>query len=133
MIFDLFTTNDYTFLRLDSKTGGNQIVTEYEANGIFKLRSGMVQVDNMESFGGGASQEAAATLHIRPTETFLGVVDAELVGHGIRVSKDGTEPTDYRIIGQVEGFDFDAGTLEFYKVTLKRESIWQDGSDLPLA
>lgn len=132
MIFDLFHTTDYTFLRLESKSGGNIVAEEYPANGVFKLRSGMVLVDNVESFGGGgAAQDAVASLHIRPTESFLGDLSAELVGHGVRVSKGGTEPTTYRILGQVEGFDFDTGTLEFYKVTLKRESIWEQ-SDLPL-
>ena len=127
-VFALFTTTSYTFLQLASKSGGNAIVSETEATGIFKLRSGMVQSDNVESFGG--TQEAQATLHIRPTEPFIAALNAELVGHGIRVTKDG-HTAEYRITGQVEGFDYDTDTLEFYRVTLKRESLWEE-SDLPL-
>lgn len=131
-VFSLFATTDYTFLRLDSKMGGNQVVVEYPANGVFKLRSGMAQVDNKEVYGNtGSAQDAVATLHIRPDEPFVAALSAELVGHGVRVSKDGTQPTNYRILGQTEGFDFDTGRLEFYRVTLKRENLWQS-SDLPL-
>lgn len=120
MVFDLFTTTNYTFLQLDSGSGGNKVVEEYEANGIVKLRDGMVQVDNMEAF------DSTSTIHIRPDESFVTALGGNLVGHGVRVNDQ-----DYRIEGQVEGYDFDTGELEFYKVTLKRESIW-DESDLPL-
>lgn len=125
MIFSLFATTNYTFLELDSKTGGNKILNEYSANGIVKLRDGMVQVDNMEAF------DSTSSVHIRPTEPFVASLGGNLVGHGIRVEKDNHEAAVYRIEGQVEGYDFDTGTLEFYKVTLKREKTW-DESDLPL-
>jgi len=125
MIFDLFATTDYTFLELNGGSGGNAIVNEYSANGIVKLRDGMVQVDNMESFG------STSTIHIRPTEPFVAAVGGNLVGHAIRVEKDNHEPAVYRIENQVEGYDFDTGTLEFYAVTLKREKLWET-SDLPL-
>lgn len=124
MVFDLFTTTDYTFLQLSSKSGGNVIVSETEANGVVKLRDGMLQTDNMET------REATSTVHVRPTEPFLATLDNNLVGHGIRVEKNGNEAT-YRIESQVEGFDFDTGKLDFLKLTLKRENIW-DESDLPL-
>ena len=84
----------------------------------------MVQVDNMEAF------DSTSTVHIKSTEPFVALLDGDLVGHGIRVIKDGKQAV-YRIEGQVEGYDFDLGELEFYKVTLKRESLW-DESDLPL-
>lgn len=125
-VFGLFTTNDYTFLELDSKSAGNVIVNEYPANGIVKLRDGMTQVDNMEAF------DSTSTIHVRPSEPFVALLGGNLVGHGVRVVKDNHEPAEYRIEGQVEGFDFDAGALEFYKVTLKRESIASWPSDLPL-
>lgn len=124
-VFTLFTTTSYTFLQLDSGTGGNEILAEYSATGIVKLRDGMVQVDNMEAF------DSTSTVHIRPTESFITALGGNMVAHGIRVEKDNHEPETYRITGQVEGYDFDKGKLEFYKVTLKRESIW-DGSELPL-
>lgn len=125
MIFDLFATSEYTFLRLDSKSGGNQIIEEFEATGIVKLRDGMVQADNVEAF------ESTSSIHIRPTEAFVAALGGNLVGHGVRVAKDSHTVAEYRIVGQVEGYDFDSGQLEFYKVTLKRESVWET-SDLPL-
>lgn len=118
--FDLFTTTDYTFLQLESKSGGNIVVAETVANGIVKLRDGMTQADNVEAFA------STATVHIRPTEPFVASLNGNLIGHGIR-----HDSVDYRIEGQVEGYDFDLGKLTFIKVTLKRESIW-DESSLPL-
>jgi hypothetical protein len=123
-VFQLFDTSDYTFLQLESKTGGNTIVEEWEANGIVKLRDGMLQVDNVESY------DSSATAHVRPTEPFVALLEGNLVGHGLRVTK-GSSTAEYRITGQVEGYDFDSGTLEFLKVTLKKEKIW-DESGLPL-
>ena len=123
-IFDLFTTTNYTFLQLSSGSGGNKVDAEYEANGIVKLRDGMTQVDNMEAF------DSTSTIHVRPSESFLATIGGNLVGHGVRVLKDNHDEATYRIIGQVEGYDYDLGSLEFYKVTLKREALWQ--SDLPL-
>lgn len=123
MIFDLFTLTSYTFLQLDNGMGGNKVVSETETIGIVKLRDGMVQTDNMET------REATSTIHVKPDEPFLAALDGNLVGHGVRCEKNSTDAV-YRIESQVEGFDFDTGTLEFIKVTLKRESLWQ--SDLPL-
>lgn len=124
MIFDLFENTSYTFLQLDSKSGGNEVVESWDASGIVKLRDGMVQVDNMEAF------DSTSTIHIKPNEPFVATLGGNLVGHGVRVEKDNHDSAEYRIEGQVEGYDFDLGAIEFYKVTLKRESIWQ--SDLPL-
>lgn len=125
-VFTLFATTDYTFLELDSKSGGNVIVNEFPASGIVKLRDGMVQVDNMEAY------ESTSSVHVRPTESFISSLGGNLVGHGVRVTKDNHEPEEYRIEGQVEGYDFDLGSLEFYRVTLKRERISPWPSDLPL-
>lgn len=125
-VFTLFTTDNYTFLQLDSGSGGNKIVKETLANGVVKLRDGMVQVDNVET------KDSDASVHIRPSESFLADVGSQLVGHGMRISKNG-ETDDYRIIRQVEGFDFDNGTLDFIRVDLKREKIWENPeSSLPL-
>ena len=122
-MFDLFDLTNYTFLQLDSAVVGNIIVAEFPAEGIVKIRDGMVQSDNKEAY------TSTSTVHIKATEPFIATVGGNLVGHGIRTI-DGTE---YRIEGQLEGKDFDKGTVEFYKVTLKRENIasW-DQSDLPL-
>ena len=124
-VFNLFTTTDYELLQLESGDGGNAIIQEWTANGVVKLRDGMVQSDNMETF------ESGSTLHVRPTEPFIAVLGGNLVGNGVRVAKDNHTTTEYRIIGQTEGYDFDTGELAFYKVTLKRESVWET-SDLPL-
>lgn len=122
-MFALFDLTNYTFLQLDSAVVGNIIVAEFPAEGIVKIRDGMVQSDNKEAY------TSTSTVHIKATEPFIALVSGNLVGHGIRTI-DGTE---YRIEGQLEGKDFDKGTVEFYKVTLKRENIasW-DQSDLPL-
>lgn len=125
MIFDLFDLTDYTFLRLESGSGGNQIVQEWEASGVVKLRDGMVQADNVEAY------QSSSSVHIRPDEPFLATLDGNLVGHGIRVAKDDHTTVEYRIEGQSEGRDFDTGKLDFIRVTLKRESVWET-SDLPL-
>jgi hypothetical protein len=124
-MFNLFANDPYTFLKLESKTGGNAVITQYQTQGVVKLRDGMLQADNMET------RQATSTVHIKPTEAFVADLGANLVGHGIRVSKGDYEVANYRIESQVEGYDFDSGTLEFYKVTLKRENLW-DESDLPL-
>lgn len=124
--FDLFATTDYTFLKLESKSSGNVVITEYPANGIVKLRDGMVQADNVESY------ESTSTVHIRPSEAFIDDLGGNLVGHGIRVVKDNHESAEYRIDGQVEGYDFDEGRLSFYRVNLKRERVSAWPSSLPL-
>ena len=70
-IFDVFDTIPYTFLTI-SRGGvyGNQILSSTEATGVFKLRSGMNTQNNQET------RQSDATLHIRPTESFLTNVPA---------------------------------------------------------
>lgn len=65
-VFQVFDLSDYMFLQV-SRGGvtGNAIVGSYEAQGVFKLRSGLIRGENAENV------EQGATLHIRPTETFL--------------------------------------------------------------
>ena len=70
-VFDVFGTSAYTFLEVErGGIAGNMIVATYTATGIFKLRSDMVRGDNTET------KESNATLHIRPTESFLSNVPA---------------------------------------------------------
>ncbi len=127
-VFTLFTTSDYTFLKIKQDVTGNTVEEEYAANGVFKIRDAMLQIDNVEQFDG-----LEASLHIRPSEPFIAALNGELIGHGIRASKDGLTPLDYRIRAIYEGRDFDTGELKFYRVLLKRESLsqWQP-DDLPL-
>lgn len=65
-VFDVFDLSDYTFLQI-SRGGitGNTIVGSYQAQGVFKLRSGFIRGENSENV------EQGATLHIRPTESFV--------------------------------------------------------------
>ncbi len=125
MIFDLFANDPYTFLQLGSGSGGNAVITEYQTQGIVKLRDGMVQADNMET------RLTTSTIHIKPSEPFVASLGANMVGHGVRIAKGDYEVANYRIESQIEGYNFETGSLEFYKVTLKRENLWET-SDLPL-
>jgi len=125
-MFDLFANASYMFLQLGTNFEGNYIVNEFTADGIVKLRDGMVQVDNMEAY------DSTSTIHIRPSEPFVETLGGNMVGHGIRATNSAGEPVEYRITGQVEGMDFDTGNIEFYRVTLKKESISLWPSSLPL-
>ena len=124
--FDLFpeAIQPITFLELnEGGILGNTIKSTHTFNGILKERKGMTQNQNMEL------KESTSTLHIPPQEAFIALVGGELVGHGIRATKNGST-VDYRIVGQPEGYDFDTGELEFFWVTLKQESLaeYTDGS-----
>jgi len=70
-VFDVFDTSPYTYLEI-SRGGiaGNVITASHNADGVFKLRTGLVRGDNSENV------EQGATLHIRPTESFLENVPA---------------------------------------------------------
>ena len=125
-VFELFpeAVQEITFLEL-SQGGilGNTIKSTHTFNGILKERKGMSQNQNMEL------KESTSTLHIPPSEPFIALVGGDLVGHGIRATKNGST-VDYRIVGQPEGYDFDTGELDFFWVTLKQESLaeYTDGS-----
>jgi len=128
-VFDVFQETGYTFLQLnEGGILGNTVEATTDTTGIFKERDGMIQTNNMET------RQSDATLHIHPDEPFIATVQALsdknefLVGHGIRATKNGSK-ADYRIIGQVEGFNFDTNVLEFYRLTLKAEDLAvSDGS-----
>jgi hypothetical protein len=116
-MFDLFTNTSYTFLTLaQGGVLGNTETESEPADGILKVRAGLTSGANSEL------EQSDATLHIKPSEPFISAVGGNLVGHGIRASKNGLETT-YRITGMTEGFDFHTGTLEFYKLTLKVERL----------
>lgn len=67
-VFDVFDLSEYTFYELESDTiTGNKIVDSVTSDGVFKLRSGLVRSPNSENL------EQGATLHIRPTESFVAV------------------------------------------------------------
>lgn len=125
-IFALFASSPYTFLKLKQEPDGNVVDTTYAAEGVFQLRAGMTSGGDIET------PTADATIWIRPSEAFVSALEGELVGHGIRVGR-GTNTQDYRIVGQVEGYDQDLGYVDNYTLDLKRESIatW-DEQELPL-
>lgn len=109
-VFDVFHVSSYTFLIVNrGGVYGNTIDSQEEATGVFKLRDGMVMINNQES------RQSDATLHVRPDESFIATVNRNMVGHGIR--KDGQ---DYEIIAQTGGDNFETGLREHYRVTLQR-------------
>jgi len=65
-VFDIFDTTPYTYLEIARGTiVGNEITSQVQADGIFKLRTGLIRGQNSENV------EQGATLHIKPTESFL--------------------------------------------------------------
>lgn len=116
-VFDSFDLQPYTFLEV-SRGGvyGNRVTATHEAEGVFKLRSEMVMVNNQEV------RQSAATLHVRPDESFISAI---AVGQGIRAGGQ-----DYEIIGQTGGKNYDDGELEHYTLTLQNTdySEYTDGS-----
>jgi len=122
-VFSVFQSTVFTFLELnEGGILGNTVKSQSTSTGIFKERNGMAQNNNMETV------QSDATMHIRPSDSYLASVAYNVVGHGIRATKNGSTQ-DYRIIGQVEGFDFDTNTLEFYRLTLKAESLAEYTND----
>lgn len=115
-----------TFLELaQGGVLGNSVTQEYPFEGIFKERRGMIQSGNIESVGSGTI-DRDSTLHIKPTETFIPLLQEYsklgFLGCGIRVTKNGIT-SDYRITGYPEGYDFDTGVNEFFWLSLKAESL----------
>lgn len=127
-IFDYFATEEYTFLRVAPGVKGLKILEEYEADGVFKIRGGMSS-SNIETPTAHASPHSA-WIAIKATESFVSDLEAEMVGHCIRVSRTPYETLDYRIIEQAEGYDWDANELDFYKLTLKRETLWDQSTSV---
>lgn len=122
-IFDYFDTAEYTFLRVSPQVKGLKILEEYEADGVFKIRGGMT-VANIET------PTADATLAVKAEEGFVSDLEADMVGHCVRVSRTPYETLDYRIVGQVEGYDWDTNELDFYKLSLKRETLWDQSTSV---
>lgn len=65
-VFDVFDLNEYTYLEISRDSiKGNTISATYTSYGIFKQRTGSLQNQVSEN------TEQGATLHIRPTESFV--------------------------------------------------------------
>lgn len=87
-IFDVFDLSDYTYLAINrGGVTGNTITANYEAQGVFKLRTGMIRGENSENV------EQGATLHIRPTEEF--VTDAPANREHYTLTLVATDFSDY--------------------------------------
>jgi hypothetical protein len=70
-VFEVFDLTPYVYLQISrGGVAGNSIVASHDADGIFKLRSGLQRGENSEN------SEQGATLHIRPDEPFLSGVPA---------------------------------------------------------
>jgi hypothetical protein len=84
-IFDVFDTTPYTYLEI-SRGGvtGNTILASFFADGVFKLRTGLVRGANSENV------QQGATLHIRPTESFLSNVPSNREHYTLTLN-----PTDF--------------------------------------
>lgn len=107
-VFDVFDLTDYTFLEISrGSVAGNTITSQTAAEGVFKLRSGMVVASNQ------GTRQSASTLHIRPGESFIAANNGNLVGHGIRC-----QGKDYAITGQPGGQNYQSGVLEHYRLAL---------------
>ena len=117
-VFDVFDLTDYTFLILSrGGVAGNTIVSSHSANGVFKLRTGLVTGDNTET------KNSTATLHIRSTESFLSGLNNNLVGNAVIVNG-----TTYEIVGQTGGENFHNGVMEHYTATLQETDLNDYGS-----
>jgi len=114
-LFSNFASTPYEFLKL-SRGGvlGDTIAETTAAEGIFKERDGRVAFNSTQD-----TESSDATLHIRPSEPFLADLNNNLVGNGIRHQNQ-----EYLIIGQTTGRGgTDFGTIEHYRLTLRREQI----------
>lgn len=65
-VFDIFDLSSYIFLKLErNQVTGNVITEIYDAEGVYKLTTGLVRGSNAEL------GEQGARLHIKPTEPFV--------------------------------------------------------------
>lgn len=112
-VFSAFANTNYVFLQI-ARGGvrGNTIEAQFNATGVFKLRSDLVRGENSET------KDSNATLHVRPTESFLAANDNNLIGHGVRVNGK-----DYEVIGQTGGMNYQTGVLEHYTATLQESDF----------
>jgi hypothetical protein len=84
-VFDVFDTVPYEYLVISrGGAAGNMIMNSYSADGVFKLRTGVISNQNAENV------EQGATLHMRPTETFLSSVPSNREHYRLTLN-----PTDF--------------------------------------
>lgn len=91
-VFEVFDTTVYTYLQISrGGVAGNTITAQYAADGVFKLRTGMIRGQNAENV------EEGATLHVRPTESFLSDVPGNREHY--RLTLVATDFSDYVEVG----------------------------------
>lgn len=121
-VWTTFPTQSYTFLKLVHTPNGFKVDEEIEAQGIFKLRVGKTQTDNMEQV------TSDAVIKVKPDESFA---SDNMLGNGIAITEQGQET--YRIVGQSTGIEHDTNTIDFYNLSLVREDfVWDEVDELPL-
>ena len=115
-VFDVFNPVDITYLVVTQGTVyGNKIAEEREIKGIFKIRSGMTNSQNMET---GSS---SATVHVKPEDFPETLVNGQydptpLIGNGIMYAG-----RKYRIEGATGGYNYETNIMEHYTLTLQAE------------
>lgn len=108
-VFDVFDLTSYTFHVLQrGGVAGNRVAASYSTDGVFKLRTGLVRGSNTET------KDSTATLHIRPTESFLTAINNNLIGNGVTINGK-----DYEVVGQTGGQNYQDGVMEHYTATLQ--------------
>jgi hypothetical protein len=114
-VFSNFANTPYDFLKLNrGGVKGDSIEVLTSSTGVFKERDGRVPFNSNQD-----TENSDATLHVRPSEPFLAGLNYNLVGNGIR-----HQDQDYLIVGQTTGRGgTDFGTIEHYRLTLRRESL----------
>lgn len=110
-VFTVFKTTPYTFNVLgQGGIYGNSVISSYDAEGVFKLRRGVTQREDLQN------ATSTATLHIKPSEAFLEGL-SDIVGNGVIVDSH-----NYRIVGVTDGMNFDTNVLEHITCTLQVEA-----------
>jgi hypothetical protein len=119
-VFTNFSSQPYKFLILKQTPQGRVVDQTFNAEGVFKLRDGMIENDSLES------ETADATLRIKPSEPFVDTLEANMVGQGVEVGRD-HEAQSYRVLSQTEGYDYDLNRMDFFLLELKREDlVWEE-------
>ena len=90
-VFDAFPTRGYTFMRVQrDRIAGNRITEQVAAEGIFKQRTGMVRGER------GELAEQGATLHVKPSESF--VTNAPANREHLTLTLQPTSYSDYEVV-----------------------------------
>lgn len=126
MLEDFFKLENYTFVIAKKELVGNVEQTSYQGKGLFRLKDGLVVNNNAETIN------SNATLHIKPTEEFMAVLNGNLIGNIIERNNKLGGKESYRIVGQSVGEDYDFGELFKFRVTLQREDLteWESSQSL---